>query len=38
MNEDTMDFLSGAGAPYITKPFDAEQISKDINRILAEDA
>ena len=31
---DTRDFLSKTKAPYITKPFDIEQLKKDINRIL----
>jgi DNA-binding response OmpR family regulator len=34
MSTDTMDFLAMAGAPYIAKPFDAEQLKKDINRLL----
>ena len=33
---DTEAFLSETRAPYITKPFDAEKLKKDINRILNE--
>jgi PAS domain S-box-containing protein len=36
MGKDTMAFLSRTRAPYITKPFDAEQLKKDINRILSQ--
>lgn len=36
MNEDTIDFISKAGVPCITKPFDAEQLKKEIGRILPE--
>ncbi len=38
MKKDTMSFLARAKPPYITKPFDAEQIKKDVNLILAERA
>lgn len=34
MGADTMDFLSQTKAAYLTKPFDAEQLKTDINRIL----
>jgi len=34
MSKDTMGFLSKTSAPYITKPFDAEQLEEHINRIL----
>ena len=34
LGADTRDFLSKTKAPYITKPFDIEQLKKDINRIL----
>ena len=37
-SKDTMSFLSRTGAPYITKPFDGEQIKKDVDRILVEGA
>jgi CheY-like chemotaxis protein len=33
---DTRKFLSRVKAPYISKPFDAEKLTKEINRILAE--
>ncbi len=36
MGRDTMVFLSRTRAPYITKPFDAEQCKKEINRILSQ--
>jgi signal transduction histidine kinase/CheY-like chemotaxis protein len=36
MGADTRNFFSKTKAPYITKPFDAEKLKKDINRILAE--
>ena len=36
MGAGTRDFFSKTKAPYITKPFDAEKLKKDINRILAE--
>jgi len=36
LGADTRDFLSKTKAPWITKPFDAEQLKKVINRILAE--
>jgi len=35
MGVDTKEFLSKTKAPYITKPFDAEQLKRDINRILS---
>jgi CheY-like chemotaxis protein len=38
MGADTKVFLSRTKAPYITKPFDAEELKWDINRILAEAA
>jgi len=38
MGTDTRDFLLKTKAPYITKPFDAEELKWDINRILAEAA
>ncbi len=38
MSRDTMGFLSKTRAPYITKPFDAEQLKKDIDRILNQQA
>jgi len=38
MSKDTMDFLSRTRAPYITKPFDDEQLMKDVDRILTEGA
>ena len=34
MGGDTNDFISRTKAPYITKPFDIEQLKKNINRIL----
>jgi CheY-like chemotaxis protein len=36
MGRETMAFLSRTAAPYITKPFDAEQMKKDIDSILAQ--
>lgn len=36
MSTDTMDFLATAGAPYIAKPFDAEQLKKAVDRILSQ--
>jgi len=36
MGSDTIDFLTRAKANYITKPFDVEQLKKDIGRILSE--
>jgi PAS domain S-box-containing protein len=36
MSEDTMAFLSSAKAPYIAKPFDTEQLAKDINTMLTQ--
>ena len=35
MGSDTMDFLTRIKANYITKPFDVEQLKKDIGRILS---
>ena len=35
MGTNTKEFLSRTKAPYITKPFDAEQLKRDINHILA---
>ena len=37
ISTDTRDFLSRTKAPHITKPFDIEKLTKDINRMLAED-
>jgi PAS domain S-box-containing protein len=34
MGKRTTDFLAKTKAPYITKPFDAEQLKREINRIL----
>ena len=34
MDANTMAFIHSAGIPYITKPFDAEQIKKETDRIL----
>ena len=36
MGEDTMDFLTRIKANFITKPFDIEQLKRDIGRILSE--
>jgi len=36
MNRDTATFLAGNRAPYITKPFDAEQLRESIDRILSQ--
>jgi len=36
MSQDTIGFLSRTRAPYITKPFDAEQLKKDIARIISQ--
>jgi DNA-binding response OmpR family regulator len=36
MGKETMAFLSRTRAPYITKPFDTEQLKKEINRILSQ--
>jgi len=36
METTTRDFLSKTGASYISKPFDSEQLKRDINRILTE--
>jgi DNA-binding LytR/AlgR family response regulator len=38
MSKDTAAFLSRTKALYITKPFDAERLKEDINRILTEGA
>jgi PAS domain S-box-containing protein len=38
MGQETMDFLSRTTAPYIPKPFDTEQLKKDIDRILSQKA
>jgi DNA-binding response OmpR family regulator len=35
MAKDTMGFLSRTKAPYIAKPFDAEQLKTEIARILS---
>ena len=35
MSEETMAFLSGTKARYIAKPFDTEQLRKDVNSTLA---
>jgi CheY-like chemotaxis protein len=36
MSADTMTYVLSAGIPYITKPFDAEQLLKGIGRILSQ--
>jgi CheY-like chemotaxis protein len=36
MGKETMAFLSRTRAPYITKPFDTEQLKKEIRLILSE--
>lgn len=36
IGSDTMDFLTRTKANFITKPFDIEQLKKDIGRILSE--
>ena len=36
LGAETMDFIDRTQAPCVTKPFDAEQLKKEINRILAE--
>ncbi len=36
MSQDTMGFLSRTRAPYITKPFDAEQLKKEMDHILSQ--
>lgn len=36
MGGDTMHFLSRTKATYITKPFNAEQLKREIRRILTE--
>ena len=38
MSKDTTDFLSKTSVPYITKPFDAEELKKEINHILGQRA
>jgi CheY-like chemotaxis protein len=38
MGKETMSFLSRTRALYITKPFDAEKLIKDVDRILVERA
>ena len=38
MGGDTMHFLSRTKAPYITKPFKAEQLKREIRRILTDGA
>ena len=38
LGADTMDFLSKTEARYIAKPFDAERLKRDINRILTQGA
>ena len=38
LGADTIDFLARTQASYVTKPFDAKQLKKEINRILAEGA
>lgn len=34
MGKDTEDFLAKTKVPYITRPFNVEQLKKDVNRIL----
>ena len=36
MSAETMVFVKSAQAPYITKPFDVEQLKKEIDRILSQ--
>ena len=36
MSADTMVFIKSTGIPYITKPFDIEQLKKSISRIISE--
>ena len=36
MGRDTMSFLSRTSTPYITKPFDAEGLKKDVDHILSQ--
>ena len=36
MATDTMAFLSKTSAPYITKPFDAKQPKKDVDRLISQ--
>jgi DNA-binding response OmpR family regulator len=35
MGSSTMTFLSKTKAPYIIKPFDAKQLTAEVNRVLA---
>jgi len=35
MGTSTMTFLSKTKAPYIIKPFDAKQLTEEVNRVLA---
>jgi len=37
METTTKDFLNKTKAPHIAKPFDIEQLKKDINHILSKD-
>ena len=36
IGDDTTDFLAKTSVPYITKPFDAEQLKKDVDRIISQ--
>jgi len=36
MGEDTMAYILSSGTPYITKPFDAAKLVKEIGRILSQ--
>ncbi len=38
MSIDTMVFVKSAQTPYLTKPFDAEQLKKEMNHILGQQA
>ena len=38
MGTDTQEFIARTKVPYITKPFDAEQLNREINRILTDGA
>ena len=38
MGTDTRNFLSRTKAPYITKPFDVEQLKRDLNQMLTRGA
>jgi len=38
MGADTKEFLFKAKVPYIAKPFDTEQIKRDINCVLTQGA